>query len=82
MKEKLLILSLLLTVCLPIAAQQASNKFVFTPQWTAHVELMADTANLTSDEIINKLKSAVATHRSGAEPNDDFTLLCLKIKTV
>ena len=38
MKEKLLILSLLLTVCLPIAAQQASNKFVFTPQWTAHAQ--------------------------------------------
>ena len=36
MKEKLLILSLLLTACLPIAAQQANNKFVFTPQWTAH----------------------------------------------
>jgi NitT/TauT family transport system substrate-binding protein len=38
MKEKLLILSLLLTVCLPIAAQQASNKFIFTPQWTAHAQ--------------------------------------------
>ena len=38
MKEKLLILSLLLTACLPIAAQQASNKFVFTPQWTAHAQ--------------------------------------------
>jgi sigma-B regulation protein RsbU (phosphoserine phosphatase) len=44
------------------------------------LELMADTANLTSEEVINKLKSAVATHRSGAEPNDDLTLLCLKIK--
>ena len=44
------------------------------------IELMADTANLTSEEVINKLKSAVATHRSGAEPNDDLTLLCLKIK--
>ena len=38
MKEKLLILSLLLTACLPIAAQQANNKFVFTPQWTAHAQ--------------------------------------------
>ena len=46
------------------------------------IELMSDTANLTSEEIINKLKEAVATHRSGAEPNDDLTLLCLKIKTV
>jgi sigma-B regulation protein RsbU (phosphoserine phosphatase) len=46
------------------------------------IELMSDTANLTSEEIINKLKEAVATHRSGAEPNDDLTLLCLKIKTI
>lgn len=38
MKEKLLILSLLLTVCLPIAAQNAAKKFVFTPQWTAHAQ--------------------------------------------
>jgi NitT/TauT family transport system substrate-binding protein len=38
MKEKLLILTLLLTACLPIAAQQTSNKFVFTPQWTAHAQ--------------------------------------------
>ncbi len=38
MKEKLLILSLLLTVCLPIAAQNAANKFIFTPQWTAHAQ--------------------------------------------
>ena len=38
MKEKLLILSLLLTVCLPIAAQQTNHKFVFTPQWTAHAQ--------------------------------------------
>ena len=38
MKEKILILSLLLTVCLPIAAQNAANKFIFTPQWTAHAQ--------------------------------------------
>ena len=38
MKEKLLILSLLLTACLPIAAQQTNHKFVFTPQWTAHAQ--------------------------------------------
>ena len=38
MKEKLLILSLLLTACLPIAAQNAGNKFIFTPQWTAHAQ--------------------------------------------
>ena len=38
MKEKLLLLTLQLTACLPITAQQTSNKFVFTPQWTAHAQ--------------------------------------------
>ena len=38
MKEKLLLLTFLLTACLPIAAQQTRNKFVFTPQWTAHAQ--------------------------------------------
>ena len=38
MKEKLLLLTLLLTACLPITAQQTNNKFVFTPQWTAHAQ--------------------------------------------
>ena len=38
MKEKLLLLTLLLTAFLPITAQQTSNKFVFTPQWTAHAQ--------------------------------------------
>ena len=38
MKEKLLLLTFLLTACLPIAAQQTNHKFVFTPQWTAHAQ--------------------------------------------
>ena len=44
------------------------------------LQLMADTANQSSEQIINKLKAAVAKHRNGAEPNDDLTLLCLSIK--
>ena len=44
------------------------------------LELMADTSELSSEEVIEMLKEAVAEHRAGAEPNDDLTLLCLKIK--
>ena len=43
------------------------------------LELMEDTANLNSEQIINKLKAAVINHRASAEPNDDLTLLCLSI---
>ena len=44
------------------------------------LELMADTAHLDSEQVINKLKAAVLNHRAGAEPNDDLTLLCLSVK--
>ena len=43
------------------------------------IELMADTRSLTSREVIGKLKAAVDRHRAGAAPNDDLTLLCLKL---
>ena len=43
------------------------------------LELMADTARLSSKEVIDMLKTTVAEHRSGAIPNDDLTLMCLRI---
>ena len=43
------------------------------------LELMADTQKLSSHEVIEKLKEAVEAHRAGAEPNDDLTLMCLKL---
>jgi sigma-B regulation protein RsbU (phosphoserine phosphatase) len=43
------------------------------------LELMADTTNLSSREIVDMLKKSVEEHRSGAIPNDDLTLMCLKI---
>ncbi len=43
------------------------------------LELMADTQNLTSEEVISMLQETVAKHRNGASPNDDLTLLCLKL---
>ena len=44
------------------------------------LELMANTSQLSSLEVINRLIKAVEDHRAGADPNDDLTLLCLKIK--
>ena len=43
------------------------------------LELMADSQALTACQVIEMLKAAVEKHRDGAEPNDDLTLLCLKI---
>ena len=44
------------------------------------LELMADTASLNSRQVIDMLKEAVEQHRNGAEPNDDLTLMCLKLQ--
>ena len=41
---------------------------------------MADVQNLSSREVIDKLKAAVEQHRAGAEPNDDLTLMCITLK--
>ena len=41
------------------------------------LELMA--CNLNSHEVVEMLKKAVDQHRNGAEPNDDLTLMCLKL---
>ena len=43
------------------------------------LELMADTANLDSRQVIDMLKAAVEQHRAGADPNDDLTLMCLRL---
>jgi len=42
------------------------------------IELMSDVQGLDSHQIIHKLVTAVEHHRSGADPNDDLTLMCLK----
>lgn len=44
------------------------------------LELMADAASLDSHQVIDMLKEAVEQHRNGAEPNDDLTLMCLKLQ--
>ena len=43
-------------------------------------ELMKDSANLSSRQVINMLKKAVQEHRAGTEPNDDLTLMCISLK--
>ena len=43
------------------------------------LDLMADTANLSSREVVKMLIQSVEAHRSGANPNDDLTLMCLRI---
>ena len=42
--------------------------------------IMEHTKTLTSHQVIDKLKEAVEQHRAGAEPNDDLTLMCLKLE--
>jgi serine phosphatase RsbU (regulator of sigma subunit) len=44
------------------------------------LELMADASSLDSRQVIDMLKEAVEQHRSGAEPNDDLTLMCINEK--
>ena len=46
------------------------------------LELMADTSELSSKEVVDMLKESVEAHRSGATPNDDLTLMCLKITSL
>jgi serine phosphatase RsbU (regulator of sigma subunit) len=43
------------------------------------LELMSGTQSLTSHEVIDMLKNAVEQHRAGADPNDDLTLMCLRL---
>ena len=43
------------------------------------LELMADTKSLDAHQVIDMLVKAVEEHRAGADPNDDLTLMCLKL---
>ena len=44
------------------------------------LEAMANAKDMTSCQVVDMLKEAVEQHRAGADPNDDLTLLCLKIE--
>ena len=43
------------------------------------IQLMADSAALNTHQVIDKLSHAVEQFRNGAEPNDDLTLMALRI---
>jgi serine phosphatase RsbU (regulator of sigma subunit) len=43
------------------------------------VEILQTTPFESSQQTITMLKEAVEKHRDGAEPNDDLTMLCLKV---
>ena len=43
------------------------------------LELMANAQSLTSHEVIDMLKEAVEQQREGTDPNDDLTLMCLRL---
>ena len=45
----------------------------------AILALMNEAGDQTSDEVILRLKRAVEAHRNGAAPNDDLTLVCLRL---
>jgi sigma-B regulation protein RsbU (phosphoserine phosphatase) len=44
------------------------------------LQVMSTAENLDSRQVIALLKKAVEKHRAGADPNDDLTLMCLKLK--
>ena len=43
------------------------------------IQTMANSDSMTACQVVETLRAAVEVHRNGAEPNDDLTLLCLKI---
>ena len=43
------------------------------------LDLMAGAEGLAAEEVIHRLQKAVEKYRAGAAPNDDLTLLCLRL---
>ena len=43
------------------------------------IKLMSEAVSLHSNQVIDMLEKAVAEHRAGVEPNDDLTLMCLRL---
>ena len=47
---------------------------------TDSVEAFLDvTKQLRTQLVVDTLKAAVESHRNGAEPNDDLTMMCLRV---
>jgi serine phosphatase RsbU (regulator of sigma subunit) len=43
------------------------------------IEILRHTHFDTAQQVIDNLKAAVETHRNDAEPNDDLTMMCLRV---
>ena len=43
------------------------------------LEFLRNTPFDSTRQVIEALKAEVETHRNGAEPNDDLTMMCLRI---
>ena len=43
------------------------------------LQVMSKAGSLDSHQVIAMLKKTVEEHRAGADPNDDLTLMCLKL---
>lgn len=43
------------------------------------IEILRHTHFDTAQQVIDTLKAEVETHRNGAEPNDDLTMMCLRV---
>jgi sigma-B regulation protein RsbU (phosphoserine phosphatase) len=43
------------------------------------LEILRTTPFDTAQSVIDTLKAEVEKHRNGAEPNDDLTMMCVKI---
>ena len=44
------------------------------------LDILRNTHFNTAQQVIEVLKAEVETHRNGAEPNDDLTMMCLQVK--
>ena len=45
------------------------------------LNLLGEMTTEDAQQTVDKMKAAVEQHRAGAEPNDDLTMMCIKIKT-
>ena len=46
------------------------------------LDILRNTHFDTAQQVIEALKAEVETHRNGAEPNDDLTMMCLKVESL
>ena len=56
-----------------------NNPAIQKAMWPALLETLQITPFESAQQTITMLRDAVEKHRDGAEPNDDLTMLCLKV---